>query len=60
MVTQWGFGEIPSVAVRSAKSSVLGRSVASLFHMSDETARIIDREAKARLNVTTIALVDPD
>lgn len=49
MVTQWGFSEKlgPLLYAEEEGEVFLGRSVAKAKHMSDETARIIDREVKA-------------
>ena len=45
MVTQWGFSEKlgPLLYAEEDGEVFLGRSVAKAKHMSDETARIIDR-----------------
>lgn len=48
MVTQWGFSEKlgPLLYAEEEGEVFLGRSVAKVKHMSDETARIIDQEVK--------------
>ncbi|CAL4323270.1 ATP-dependent zinc metalloprotease FtsH [Buchnera aphidicola (Pemphigus immunis)] len=48
MVTQWGFSDKlgPLLYVEEEDEIFLGRSVAKAKHMSDETARIIDKEVK--------------
>ncbi|MGP1953376.1 MAG: ATP-dependent zinc metalloprotease FtsH [Arsenophonus sp. ET-KM2-MAG3] len=49
MVTQWGFSEKlgPLLYAEEEGEIFLGRSVAKVNHMSDETARAIDEEIKA-------------
>ncbi len=46
MVTQWGFSEKlgPLLYAEEEGEVFLGRSVVKAKHMSDETARIIDRK----------------
>lgn len=48
MVTQWGFSDRlgPLLYAEEEGEIFLGRSVAKVKHMSDETARIIDQEVK--------------
>ncbi|URJ25183.1 ATP-dependent zinc metalloprotease FtsH [Candidatus Blochmannia ocreatus] len=48
MVTQWGFSEKlgPLLYAEEEGEIFLGRSVAKVKHMSDETARIIDQEVR--------------
>lgn len=48
MVTQWGFSDKlgPLLYAEEEDEIFLGRSVAKAKHMSDETARIIDKEVK--------------
>ncbi|MCV2499876.1 MAG: ATP-dependent zinc metalloprotease FtsH, partial [Candidatus Lightella neohaematopini] len=48
MVTQWGFSNKlgPLLYAEEEGEIFLGRSVAKIKHMSDETARIIDQEVK--------------
>lgn len=48
MVTQWGFSDKlgPLLYAEEECEVFLGRSVAKVKHMSDETARIIDQEVK--------------
>ncbi|CAD83621.1 cell division protein FtsH [Candidatus Blochmanniella floridana] len=48
MVTQWGFSEKlgPLLYAEEEGEIFLGRSVAKVKHVSDETARIIDQEIK--------------
>ncbi len=49
MVTQWGFSEKlgPLLYAEETGEVFLGRSVAKVKHMSDDTARIIDQEVKS-------------
>jgi len=53
MVTQWGFSEKlgPLLYAEEEGEVFLGRSVAKVKHMSDETARIIDEEVKLLIEI---------
>ncbi|QIE02083.1 ATP-dependent zinc metalloprotease FtsH [Buchnera aphidicola] len=53
MVTQWGFSKKlgPLLYTEEEGEVFLGRSVAKIKHMSDETARIIDEEVRLLIEI---------